>query len=145
MEVMDAVRYSESADESADPREIDSVIAAVSSNTGVPEEERRGGARADYRVDAHLRLLPEVNGEGERVVYTRDVDEWGIGFVTAFAFAPGRKAIIRLQAPCGKEILRRCTVLRCREILPGWFESAVALDEFETLLSAEEVNVYRQG
>jgi hypothetical protein len=144
MEVVDAVRYSEADEAVADPRDVETAMAAVSSSTAVPEEERRTTARAEYRVDAHLRLLPEVDSEGERVIYTRDIDEWGIGFVTAFAFAPGRKAIVRLQAPSGKELLRRCTVLRCREILPGWFESAVALDDFEALLSCEEVNVYRR-
>jgi hypothetical protein len=89
------------------------------------QAERRRTKRATYRVRAHLRLFSDQPGDASRVIYTRDVHPRGLGFITPHRLPLGHGGIVELPTPAGKIVSIPCTLLRCREAAPGWFEGSV--------------------
>lgn len=95
-------------------------------STGTPTGiERRQGKRASYRVRGHLRLFSDAPGEQGRVIYTRDVHPRGLGFITPQRLPLGHGGVVELPTPGGKIVSVPCTLLRCREAAPGWYEGSV--------------------
>jgi hypothetical protein len=91
------------------------------------KEQRRERVRSAYRVKAALRLFAEPPPAPARILYTRDVDHRGIGFVTRDRLPLGYGGIIRLPSnrTAGKMLNISCTLYRCREAAPGWYEGAL--------------------
>jgi len=91
------------------------------------KEQRRERMRSAYRVKAALRLFAEPPPAPGRVLYTRDVDHRGIGFVTRDRLPLGYGGIIRLPSnrTPGKILNISCTLYRCRETAQGWYEGAL--------------------
>ena len=87
--------------------------------------ERRVGRRASFRVRAQLRLYSDNPGEPGRVVYTRDSHARGLGFITPHRLPLGHGGLVDLPTPGGKIVSVPCTLLRCREAAPGWYEGSV--------------------
>ena len=87
--------------------------------------ERRQTKRASYKVRGHLRLFSDAPGEQGRVIYTRDVHPRGLGFITANRLPLGHGGVVELPTPGGKIVSIPCTLLRCREAAPGWYEGSV--------------------
>jgi hypothetical protein len=87
--------------------------------------ERRQSKRASYRVRGHLRLFSDAPGEQGRVIYTRDVHPRGLGFITPNRLPLGHGGVVELPTPGGKIVSIPCTLLRCREAAPGWYEGSV--------------------
>jgi len=90
-------------------------------------EQRREQVRSAYRVKAALRLFAEPPPAPARILYTRDVDHRGIGFVTRDRLPLGYGGIIRLPSNrrSGKTLNIPCTLYRCREAASGWYEGAL--------------------
>ena len=78
-----------------------------------------------YRVRGHLRLFSDSPGVQGRVIYTRDVHPRGLGFITPHRLPLGHGGVVELPTPAGKIVSIPCTLLRCREAAPGWFEAGV--------------------
>jgi hypothetical protein len=73
---------------------------------------------------AMLRLHSDAADAEPRVLYTRDIHYRGLGFITPGRLPLGHGGIIEL--PDGENVQRiACTLLRCREAAPGWFEGAI--------------------
>ena len=87
--------------------------------------ERRQSKRASYRVRAHLRLFSDAPGDPGRVIYTRDVHHRGLGFITPHRLPLGHGGVVELPTPAGKIVSIPCTLLRCREAAPGWYDASV--------------------
>ena len=87
--------------------------------------ERRQTKRASYRVRGHLRLFSDAPGEQGRVIYTRDVHPRGLGFITPNRLPLGHGGVVELPTPAGKIVSIPCTLLRCREAAPGWYDASV--------------------
>jgi len=87
--------------------------------------ERRQGKRASFRVRAQLRLYSDNPGEPGRVIYTRDIHARGLGFITPHRLPLGHGGLVDLPTPAGKIVSVPCTLLRCREAAPGWYEGSV--------------------
>ena len=103
-----------------------SAIEAGQHRTGGPASgERRSGKRTSFRVRAQLRLYSDNPGEPGRVVYTRDIHARGLGFITPHRLPLGHGGLIDLPTPAGKIVTIPCTLLRCREAAPGWYEGSV--------------------
>src|SRR5262245_23520070 len=86
---------------------------------------RRALRRVPYRVKGELRLFSDcVNGE-QRVLYTRDVHARGLGFITQQPLPLGHGGFVEFAAPDGRPRKIQCTVQRCRETAPGWYDGAV--------------------
>jgi len=87
--------------------------------------ERRTGKRASFRVRAQLRLYSDNPGEPGRAIYTRDIHTRGLGFITPHRLPLGHGGLVDLPTPAGKIVSVPCTLLRCREAAPGWYEGSV--------------------
>jgi len=90
-------------------------------------DDRRQMQRFSYRVKALLRLLTDTEQADERLLYTRDVNARSLGFLTQHCLPLGYGGVVRLPSPApGNPIVSiSCTLLRCREVAPGWFDGAL--------------------
>jgi hypothetical protein len=90
-----------------------------------PLKPRRGGPRYRYRVAATLRLFSDAPTDAPSLLYTRDVTPRSLGFITPHRLSLGHGGVIELPGPSGEPLRIHCTLLRCRETAPGWFEGSV--------------------
>ncbi len=115
------------------PPQVELILSAIeagrypgpSATAPATGPERRQTKRASYRVRGHLRLFSDAPGEQGRVIYTRDVHHRGLGFITANRLPLGHGGVVELPTPAGKIVSIPCTLLRCREAAPGWYEGSV--------------------
>jgi hypothetical protein len=114
------------------PPQVELILSAIEAGryTGpsAPQPagaERRQAKRASYRVKGHLRLFSDAPGDQGRVIYTRDVHHRGLGFITPHRLPLGHGGVVELPTPGGKIVSVPCTLLRCREAAPGWYEGSV--------------------
>lgn len=96
--------------------------AAAGSSSG---QDRRRGKRASYRVRGRLRLFSDAPGDEGRIIYTRDIHARGLGFITPHRLPLGHGGVVELLTPGGRIVSIPCTLLRCREAAPGWYEGSV--------------------
>jgi hypothetical protein len=89
------------------------------------QPERRRTRRAPFRTKGQLRLFSDQPGEVGRVIYTRDVHPRGLGFITPHRLPLGHGGVVEIPTPAGKIVSIPCTLLRCREAAPGWYEGSV--------------------
>ena len=102
-----------------------SAIEAGQHNNGFVAGERRHSKRASFRVRGQLRLYSDNPGEPGRVIYTRDIHSRGLGFITPHRLPLGHGGLVDIPTPAGKIVSIPCTLLRCREAAPGWYEGSV--------------------
>ena len=111
------------------PPQAELVLSAIEagqhSNGPTLGADRRVGRRASFRVRAQLRLYSDNPGEPGRVIYTRDIHARGLGFITPHRLPLGHGGLVDLPTPGGKIVTVPCTLLRCREAAPGWYEGSV--------------------
>jgi hypothetical protein len=91
-------------------------------------EERRAGLRASYRVRAELRLFRDRPGSPAWLIYVRDADPRGLGFISPHRLPLGYGGYVELVAPSGRPLSVPCTLFRCREAVPGWYEGAMSFN-----------------
>ena len=87
--------------------------------------ERRGSRRRHVRLMANLRLFVDGPATTPWKLYGRDLHPRGMGFITAHRLPLGYGGMLELPGPDGEPITVACTLLRCREAAPGWFEGAL--------------------
>lgn len=106
------------------PAEVDLILSAMEAAKGdVPD--RRLEQRLSYRVRAMLRLFSDPPGQPPWTLYTRDADTRGLGFITTHRLPLGYGGTVQLLTPAGQLAKIPCTLFRCREAVPGWFEGAL--------------------
>jgi len=108
------------------PAQVELVMSALEARqfTG-GHRDRRAGRRKVLRVKALLRLFIDGPATPPWTLYSRDVYARGLGFITAHRLPLGYGGLLELPAPDGTPISVACTLLRCREVVPGWFDGAV--------------------
>lgn len=92
---------------------------------GRAHTQRRALRRIPWRVQAALRLHVDPPGHAARVIYTRDVHCRSLGFITNQRLPLGYGGVIDLPASDGTILSIACTLLRCRQAAPGWYEGVV--------------------
>ncbi|MDP9175045.1 MAG: hypothetical protein M3O30_14455 [Planctomycetota bacterium] len=117
------------------PREVSLVLSALeAAGTNV---EQRGVRRTPYRAKALLRLFADTHGCDEMLLYTRDANQRGIGFITTHRLPLGYGGTVEVPSPSGEKLTVHCTLLRCRQAAPGWYEGALYFNrdrsEFQVL------------
>jgi hypothetical protein len=131
------------------PAQVELVMSAL-------EAGRHGGPAADYagpnrrharrrplRVKATLRLFSDGPHTPAWTLFTRDVHSRGLGFITPHRLPLGYGGVLELPASCvgpapeGEMLLIPCTLLRCREAAPGWFEGSVYFNREQPKLAEE--------
>ncbi|MEM8873612.1 MAG: hypothetical protein AAGD32_05070 [Planctomycetota bacterium] len=90
-----------------------------------PKGDRRDVARLQHRAVAHIRLFADAEGTDAWVVYTRDIDHQGIGFVSREPLPLGFKGIVEMMGPDDQPFSAACTVHRSRSCGEGWYEGAL--------------------
>lgn len=87
---------------------------------------RRALPRRPYRVRAALRLFSDADQTPPRPLFTRDIHARGLGFITPHRLPLGHGGVVELPtADGGRTVTVACTLLRCREAAPGWFEGSL--------------------
>ena len=87
--------------------------------------DRRAARRNPYRVRARLRLFSDPPLASPWTLYTRDVHARGLGFITPHRLPLGYGGLVELPGLDGGVVTINCTLLRCREAAPGWYEGSV--------------------
>jgi hypothetical protein len=105
------------------PPQVELILSAL--ETGRHREDRRDESRQRYRVRGRLRLFSDAPHVKPWTVYTRDVHARGLGFVTPHRLPLGYGGLIELPHPDGGMMTITCTLFRCRQAAPGWYEGAV--------------------
>jgi hypothetical protein len=109
------------------PAEVELILSALEAAGARgrrPGELKRCG-RTRYRARAALRLFSDAPGAPSWLLYARDGNERGLGFITPHRLPLGYGGMIDLPAPGGDKRRIACTLLRCREVSSGWYEGAL--------------------
>ncbi len=106
------------------PPEVELVMSALEVG-GYCGFDRRAMRRVAYRAQAQLRLFSDADATRSWTLYTRDVNRRGMAFVTPHRLPLGYGGVLEVPGPDGRWLNISCTLLRCREAAPGWFEGSV--------------------
>ena len=123
------------------PAEVDLIISALAAGENrakaaqSPSLRHREVPRTPYHVLADLRLYSDIDGNDPWRLYTRDVSVRGLGFITSHRLPLGYGGTVELPAPHGNVIALSCTILRCREIAPGWYDGALYFNREQPLFA----------
>lgn len=107
------------------PPNVALVMSALEAGAAQESNRRSGAPRYRYRAQAILRLFSDDQATPPWLLYTRDINPRSLGFVTAHRLPLGYGGVIELPGPDGAPMSIHCTLLRCREAAPGWFEGGV--------------------
>ena len=111
------------------PAQVDLILSALETGQHGKKPgcfERRALTRRPYRVRGALRLFSDGPDAAAHPVFSRDVHARGLGFITPHRLPLGHGGVIELPRPSDGELVQvHCTLLRCREAAPGWFEGSV--------------------
>jgi hypothetical protein len=106
------------------PHDAQLVMSALEAGNAAsaPPGDRRRSRRRAYRTIASLWLFSDPMATPLMNLYTRDISRRGLGFITRIALPLGYGGIVELPAPDGRLLNLHCTVLRCRQTVPEWYE-----------------------
>jgi hypothetical protein len=121
----DEVSTSKTASADADwPPQVELILSAMETGQ-FSRKNRRSARRNPFRVRALLRLFSDPEHSTPWTVYTRDVHARGLGFISPHRLPLGYGGVIELPHPDGGLLKLSCTLSRCRETAPGWYEGSV--------------------
>lgn len=107
------------------PAQVDLVMSALETGK-FQSSDRRGLNRRRYNVCASLRLFCDSQETPARPLFIRDVGHRGLGFVSSQRLPLGYGGLVEVPMPNGLSRSVHCTLLRCRQAAPGWFEGALS-------------------
>lgn len=120
------------------PREVEFVISALEAGPR-PNRDRHKLPRTIYRVQATLRLFSDKPESAPTILYTRHVNPQAVGFLTARRLPLSHGGILYITSPTQRLMQVYCTILRCREAAPGWYEGAVYFNRQQQCFSVDEM------
>lgn len=106
------------------PKDVEFVISAMEAGPR-PLLDRHRFTRTRYRVRAVLRLFSDGENAPPKLLFTRSVSSQAVGFVTSHPLPLSHGGILLIPKPRGEVEKVSCTVLRCRQAAPKWYEGAV--------------------
>ncbi len=118
------------------PQEVEFLISALEAGPR-PVIDRHRFARARYRTRAMLRLFSDSDGSPAKLLFTRSVSSQAV--VTAHPLPLSHGGILFIPKPLGETGRITCTVLRCRQAAPKWYEGAVYFNRPQDCFAAETV------
>lgn len=119
------------------PPEVELIISALEAAQPVVEG-RRKAERASYRVRGRLRLFSDTPDTAPWLLFTRDVNPRGMGFLCSHRLPLGYGGLLEIPDPEGRPLRIHCTLLRCRQVAPGWHEGAVYFNREQHDFAVEE-------
>jgi hypothetical protein len=117
------------------PPEVDLILSAL--EAGGAHEERRRVKRTRYQVQAQLRLFSDPPGTDPWILYTRDINPKGLGFITQHRLPLGYGGKLQIPSTNGQIVTIHCTLYRCRESAQGWFEGALYFNREQWIFSLQ--------
>ena len=114
------------------------MILSAMETVSSPGHENRQNDRLSYRVRAELKLFADGASEALWVLYTRDVDPRGLGFITPHRLPLGYGGWVELLTPRGRKSRIDCTLYRCRQVIPGWYEGALYFNREQWMFTPED-------
>src|ERR1051326_2677248 len=120
------------------PREVEFILSALEAGPR-PPTDRHKMRRSRYRVQASLKLYSDPPDAPAITVYTRDASANAIGFVAPRRLALSHGGVLVLPSPKGETMHVTCTIFRCREIAPDWFEGAIYFNREQPAFAAENL------
>lgn len=135
MEILDAVQCEskpQAQGAAAIPADAQIVIALLNGEAG-PATDRRRFVRTSYQIAGALESVGEPIPM-RWIIYTRDANQWGVGFVTQEPLPIAKDVTLHL-AVAGTILCLRGCIVRSREVLPGWYDGAMLLYEEEPRLA----------
>ncbi|HEV8603816.1 MAG TPA: hypothetical protein VGQ99_00535 [Tepidisphaeraceae bacterium] len=120
------------------PAEVEFVISALEAGPK-PLVDRQKTKRSQYRVRATLKLFSDPPEARPALLYTRNVTSLALAFLTNDHLTLSHGGILRIPAPSGEILKINCTVLRCREAAPGWFEGAIYFNREQGFFSIDNL------
>lgn len=115
------------------PAEVDLILSAMDAAYPRSGRERRARSRSSYRTCARLRLFAHAPLSPTVILYTRDLHERGVGFITRQRLPLGYGGIVELALENGRILRAHCTIYRCRPAINDWFEGALQFSTPQTL------------
>ena len=106
------------------PAQVELILSALETGQ-FSRANRRENRRNPYRVKAMLRLFSDPPLSSPWLLYTRDVHAKGLGFISPHRLPLGYGGILEIPGPEGGVLSINCTLFRCREAAPGWYEGSV--------------------
>ncbi|MDB5292739.1 MAG: hypothetical protein JWL69_3980 [Phycisphaerales bacterium] len=106
------------------PAQVELILSAIEAGQH-SRRERRTVSRIPYRAQAKLQLFSDHPNSPAWTLYTRDVNRRGLGFISPHRLPLGYGGLIELRTPDGRVQSIHCTLVRCREAAPGWFEGSL--------------------
>ena len=103
-----------------------------------PQHDNRAFKRLAYRVRGDLRLFADGPGADPWMLYTKDADPRGLGFITPHRLPLGYGGSVELLTPGGRKQRIACTLYRCREVVPGWYEGALYFNREQWMFTPED-------
>ena len=116
------------------PAQTEMILSAIETGQ-YGRRERRCVARASYRVQAILRLFSDLPNTPPWTLYTRDANSRGLGFITTHRLPLGYGGLLEIMVPGGEMQTIACTLLRCREAAPGWYEGSLYFNRAQPAFS----------
>ena len=115
------------------PAQVDLVMSALDAGQYRQDApDRRSAARKPLRVCAVLRLFSDPPGTVPWKLYTRDVHARGLGFITPHQLPLGHGGKIEIPGEGGEIREVACTLLRCRQAAPGWYEGSLYFNRLQS-------------
>jgi len=120
------------------PPQVKMILSAMEAGT-YRRAERRDKRRIRLHVQGLLRLFSDSPSVTPHTLYTRDIHSRAMGFITPSRLPLGYGGTLELPHPDGGLFFIPCTIIRCRQALPGWYEGSVsffrAQPEFDSLIA----------
>jgi hypothetical protein len=114
------------------------MILSAMEATPRTESDNRQSTRLSYRVRADLKLFADDTTTQPWVLYTRDIDPRGLGFITPHRLPLGYGGWVELVTPRGRKTRIACTLYRCRQVVPGWYEGAMYFNREQWMFAPEQ-------
>jgi hypothetical protein len=125
------------ADQEPFPAEVEFVISALEAGPR-SAVERQKLKRVPYRVRAMFKLFSDPQEQPPCLLYTRHVNRQALGFISPRHLPLSHGGVLNIVGPDGTIMQVYCTVLRCREVAPGWHEGAVYFNREQQVFCAEQ-------
>jgi hypothetical protein len=122
------------------PTEVDFVISALEAGPHPPVDRHRH-RRTRYRVRAMLRLFSDGDGAPPILLYTRSISSQALGFLCTRQVPLSHGGIMLIPRRDGTINEVACTILRCRQAAPAWYEGALHFNRPQRCFAAEEMNL----
>ena len=137
MEILDAVRCDKTCgSELEGEKDLRLVLQILSSEAGEGDgADRRRYSRCGYVTRASIELIDPLGHVLRVKAFSRDANQWGVGLVTQTVLPVGQNALLQIEGGDQVDVRARGCIVRCREVLPGWYEGAVLFEQEQSSLS----------